>query len=216
MLKPYATIYVCSDWRTSNLVLPVLDSHFRVRNRITWEREKGRGAKSNWKNNTEDIWFCTKGTDYYFDIDAVKVKRRVVAPYRTADGRPKDWHPSENGNYRLTHPSNIWGDITVPFWSMPENTDHPAQKPEKLIARLVLASSKPGDFVLDPFVGSGTTAVVAKKLSRRFTGIEMNLEYCCWAQKRLAMADEDRRIQGYADGVFWDRNSLKDQKKKPG
>lgn len=211
VLTPEATVYVCSDWQTSSFIFPVLDRHFVVRNRITWEREKGRGAKSNWKNNTEDIWFCTVGEDYFFNVDAVKLKRRVIAPYRTEDGKPKDWHESANGNYRMTHPSNIWSDITIPFWSMPENTDHPTQKPEKLIAKLVLASSEPGDFVLDPFLGSGTTAVVARKLRRRFTGIEINREYCCWAVKRLAQAELDSSIQGYADGVFWERNSLNDQ-----
>lgn len=212
VLRPNASVYVCSDWKTSNLVFPILDRHLHVRNRITWEREKGRGAKTNWKNNTEDIWFCTVGTDYCFNVDAVKLKRRVIAPYRSEDGKPKDWEESKNGNYRLTHPSNLWSDITVPFWSMPENTDHPTQKPEKLIAKLVLASSNPGDFVLDPFLGSGTTAVVARKLNRRFCGVEMNREYCCWAAKRLLIAKTDTTIQGYAEGVFWERNSLNEQK----
>jgi site-specific DNA-methyltransferase (adenine-specific) len=212
LLKPTATIYACSDWRTSTLIFPILDAHFQVRNRITWEREKGRGAKANWKNNTEDIWFCTVGDDYHFDVEAVKLKRRVIAPYRTDDGTPKDWEASESGNYRLTHPSNLWSDITVPFWSMPENTDHPTQKPEKLIAKLVLASSRPGEIVFDPFLGSGTSAVVAKKLGRRFCGVEHDQEYCCWALKRLALAESDPSIQGYADGVFWERNSLAEQK----
>lgn len=205
-LKPSATIYVCSDWQTSVLMAPILESFFHVRNRITWEREKGRGAKSNWKNNTEDIWFCTVSHDYHFNVEAVKLKRRVRAPYR-ANGMPKDWTPEETGNFRLTHPSNIWTDVTVPFWSMPENTDHPTQKPEKLIAKLVLASTREGDFVFDPFLGSGTSAVVAKKLGRDFGGIEINTEYCCWALKRLAMADAVPAIQGYGDGVFWERNT---------
>lgn len=214
VLSPRATVYVCSDWKTSNLVFPVLEQFFFVRNRITWEREKGRGAKLNWKNNTEDIWFCTVGDEYFFDVDAVKLKRRVIAPYRNQEGKAKDWSESTSGNYRLTHPSNIWSDITIPFWSMPENTDHPTQKPEKLIAKLILASSRPHDFILDPFVGSGTTAVVAKKLGRHFTGIEISKEYCCWAEKRLFQAELEPSIQGYADGVFWERNSLNDQSQK--
>ena len=213
VLKPNATIYICSDWQTSTLVFPILKHHFQVRNRITWEREKGRGAKSNWKNNTEDIWYCTIGGDYYFDVDAVKVKRRVIAPYRTQTKAPKDWQEGSDGNYRLTYPSNIWTDITVPFWSMPENTDHPAQKPEKLIAKLILASCPQNGFVFDPFLGSGTTAVVAKKLGRRFSGIELDKEYCCLAQKRLRLADRDSSIQGYTDGIFWERNSLGQQQK---
>lgn len=212
LLRPTASVYVCSDWRTSTLIFPVLDQHLHIRNRITWEREKGRGAKANWKNNTEDIWFCTLADEYTFNVDAVKLKRKVIAPYRHEDGRPKDWDETENGNHRLTHPSNLWTDITIPFWSMSENTDHPTQKPEKLIAKLILASSRPGDFILDPFLGSGTTAVVAKKLRRHFCGIEINREYCCWVLKRLEAANEDSSIQGYADGVFWERNSLNDQK----
>jgi len=212
LLRPNATVYACSDWQTSTLIFPVLDKYFHVRNRITWEREKGRGAKANWKNNTEDIWFCTVGDDYHFDVDAVKLKRRVIAPYRTDNGAPKDWEESENGNYRLTHPSNIWSDITIPFWSMPENTDHPTQKPEKLVAKLILASSRPIDVVFDPFLGSGTTAVVASKLGRRYCGVELNRDYCCWALKRLKLAESDAAIQGYFEGVFWERNSLADQK----
>lgn len=212
-LKPTATVYVCSDWKTSIIVAPILQKHLNVRNRITWEREKGRGAKSNWKNNTEDIWFCTMSDSYTFNVDDVKLKRKVIAPYRNSDGSPKDWDEGENGNYRLTHPSNIWTDISIPFWSMPENTDHPTQKPEKLIAKLLLASTKQGDLVLDPFLGSGTTAVVSRKLRRRFLGVEVNEEYCCWGLKRLKRAEEDNSIQGYSEGVFWERNSLADQPK---
>ncbi len=145
-----------------------------------------------------------------FDVDSVKLKRKVLAPYRV-EGEPKDWRREEDGNYRLTHPSNIWTDVTVPFWSMPENTDHPTQKPEKLIAKLILASSKEGDFVFDPFLGSGTTAVVAEKLLRRWCGVEIDAEYLCWALKRIEAAGEDSTIQGYVNGVFWERNSLSDQ-----
>lgn len=212
LLRPTATVYACSDWQTSTLVFPVLDKHFHVRNRITWEREKGRGAKANWKNNTEDIWFCTVGDEYHFDVEAVKVKRRVLAPYRTESGDPKDWEEAESGNYRLTHPSNIWSDITIPFWSMPENTDHPTQKPEKLIAKLILASTRTSDVVFDPFLGSGTTAVVSKKLGRQYSGVELDRDYCCWALKRLNLAAVDASIQGYSEGIFWERNSLADQK----
>ena len=138
------------------------------------------------------------------------LKRRVLAPYRV-EGQPKDWQTEEGTNYRLTHLSNFWGDITVPFWSMPENTDHPTQKSEKLLAKMLLASTNVNDFVLDPFLGSGTTAVVAKKLGRRFLGIEMNKEYCLLAAKRLEMAEVDGTIQGFADGIFWERNTLAQQ-----
>lgn len=205
-LKPDASIYVCGDWVSSTALFRVLSDYFIIRNRITWEREKGRGAKTNWKNSSEDIWFATMSDDYFFDVDAVKLKKKVIAPYRDNSGKPKDWQEEDNGNYRNTHPSNLWTDLTVPFWSMSENTTHPTQKPEKLVAKAILASSKPNDIVFDPFVGSGTTSVVAKKLGRRFVGIELDNYYACVTEKRLQMAEENGSIQGYAGGVFWERN----------
>ncbi|WP_017302454.1 DNA-methyltransferase [Nodosilinea nodulosa] len=215
LLKPSASAYFCADWATSTAMYPVLEQHFTVRSRITWEREKGRGAQANWKNASEDIWFCTVADHYTFNVDAVKLKRQVMAPYRTAAGQPKDWDDAGAEKYRLTHPSNLWTDITVPFWSMPENTDHPTQKPEKLIAKLILASSNRNDVVFDPFLGSGTTSVVAKKLGRQYIGIEQEPDYCCLAEKRLALADIDPAIQGYSDGVFWERNTLAAQRSHP-
>lgn len=207
VLKPTASLYVCGDWRSAAAIQRLLGEHFYLRNRITWEREKGRGAARNWKNVAEDIWFATVSDAYTFNADAVKLKRRVLAPYTGPDGQPKDWQETGNGRYRLTHPANLWTDLTVPFWSMPENTDHPTQKPEKLLAKLILASSNPGDVVLDPFLGSGTTSVVARKLDRHYIGVEIDEQYACLAEKRLELAAHDRRIQGYADGVFWERNS---------
>lgn len=211
LLKPTGSIYVCGDWHSSAAIHRVLLRNFTVRNRISWEREKGRGAKANWKNNTEDIWFATAADEYTFNIEDVKLKRRVLAPYTNANGEPKDWEITEQGKYRITHPSNIWTDLTVPFWSMPENTDHPTQKPEKLLARIILASSNTGDVVFDPFLGSGTTSVVAKKLERHYVGVEVDIEFCCLAEKRLELATVDRSIQGYTDGIFWERNTLADQ-----
>ncbi|GAB4205973.1 MAG: hypothetical protein Fur0023_15400 [Bacteroidia bacterium] len=208
ILKPTASVYVCCDWKSSIPVFHVISKYLKIRNRITWEREKGRGAASNWKNCHEDIWFATVSDQYYFNPDAVKTLRKVIAPYRTSDKQPKDWFIAEDGQpYRLTYASNLWTDITIPFWSMPENTDHPTQKPEKLLAKIILASTKENDFVFDPFLGSGTTAVTAKKLNRKFSGIEINQIYCLYALKRLALADTDKRIQGYEHGFFLERNT---------
>lgn len=208
-LKPNGSLYMCGDWKCSSSMQRVIEEKLTIINRITWQREKGRGAKTNWKNGMEDIWFAVKNkNDYYFDVESVKMKRKVIAPYRT-EGKPKDWCETEDGNFRITYPSNFWDDISIPFWSMPENTDHPTQKPEKLYAKLILASSKEGDYILDPFLGSGTSAVVARKLNRHFCGIEINKEYCLWGAKRLINAENDKKIQGYADGIFWERNSGK-------
>lgn len=211
-LKPTGTIYICCDWKSSSSIYRVLSGYAHVKNRITWQREKGRGSKTNWKNVLEDIWFATASKNkYYFNVEAVMQKRRVIAPYKV-NGKPKGWSETEKGNFRLTHPSNFWDDISIPFWSMPENTNHPTQKPEKLIAKLILASCPEDGVVFDPFLGSGTTSVVAKKLGRHYCGIEINEEYALLAAKRLLIAQESKEIQGYSGGVFWERNTLNEQK----
>ena len=213
VLKPTASIYICGDWRSSAAIQEVAGKYFIIRNRITWEREKGRGAKTNWKNSSEDVWYCTMSDNFTFDLNAVKLKRRVIAPY-TVKGKPKDWTKSTEGNFRLTHPSNLWTDLTVPFWSMTENTEHPTQKPEKLVAKIILASTKKGDVVLDPFLGSGTTSVVAKKLGRRYVGIEIDEKFASISEKRLEQAEKVKSIQGFVDGVFWERNTHNESNKK--
>ena len=213
-LAPNGTLYMCGDWQCSLSMQKVISERLTILNRITWQREKGRGAKANWKNAMEDIWFAVKNPkDYYFDVEAVKMKRKVIAPYKV-NGKPKDWEQTESGNFRITYPSNFWDDISIPFWSMPENTDHPTQKPEKLYAKLILASTKPGDKIFDPFLGSGTSAVVAYKLNRNYVGIELNRDYCLWAAKRLMNATKNKVIQGYSDNVFWERNALNSRKVK--
>lgn len=206
ILKPTASVYICGDWRSASAIQRVGMKFFTLRNRITWEREKGRGAKANWKNSSEDIWFFTVSDNFVFNLESVKIRRKVLAPY-TENGQPKDWEKSSDGNFRVTHPSNLWTDLTVPFWSMPENTEHPTQKPEKLLAKIILASTNETDLILDPFAGSGTTLVTAKKLNRVFCGIERDERYCLLAQKRLALAENDKTIQGFADGIFYERNS---------
>lgn len=207
-LRPDGSLYLCGDWRSSSSLQRVMEEELTVMNRITWQREKGRGAKANWKNGMEDIWFGVKDPDHYwFDLEAVKLRRRVIAPYRE-NGVPKDWKDSPDGPYRLTCPSNFWDDISIPFWSMPENTEHPAQKPEKLMAKLILASCPPGGVVFEPFAGSGSACVTAKKLGRHYVGVEIDRDYCLVAAKRLRLADSDKRIQGY-DGInFRERNSF--------
>jgi site-specific DNA-methyltransferase (adenine-specific) len=102
-LKENASIYVCCDWRSSLVIGAVLQKHFYVQNRITWQREKGRGAERNWKNSMEDIWFATMSQNYTFNVDDVKMRRKVIAPYKV-DGKPKDWTESAGGNFRDTFP----------------------------------------------------------------------------------------------------------------
>ena len=191
VMSPKGSAYVFCDWRFSGEYQRAIESSgLKIMNRITWRREKGRGAKANWKQNMEDICFAVADEDAYtFNLDDVKVKKKVIAPYKE-NGKPKDWQEQDGERFRFTHPSNIWTDFVVPFWSMPENTAHPTQKPEALIERIVMASSNEGDRVLDLFSGSGTTSVIATKLGRRSLGIEMNPDYVRLGLKRLALLEK--------------------------
>lgn len=210
-LKPTGTMYVCGDWKTSYIQRKALEyfenlGECDVVNRITWSRDKGRGSEKNWKNNIEDIWMVVKDKNsYYFDVNAVKMRKTVLAPYKDKDGNNKDWHDDGDGAYRMTSPSNVWFDITVPFWSMTENTEHPTQKSEKLYAKLILASSKEGDLVYEPFAGVCTGSVTANKLGRNFIAVEKSQKYACLGYKRLMMAEVNPHIQGYEDGIFRDK-----------
>ncbi|MCW2278007.1 DNA-methyltransferase [Heliophilum fasciatum] len=187
VLLPHGAIYLCCGWESSGAMQTLLSHHFIVKNRLTWRREKGRGAARNWKNNMEDIWYAVVDEEaYLFHLNDVKIKKEIIAPYTNAEGQPKDWVETDEGErFRMTCPPNIWIDLTVPFWSMPENTPHPTQKPEKLVERCLLASSNPGGVVVDPFMGSGTTAAVAARLGRRFLGFEVYDDYVRLTLKRL-------------------------------
>jgi len=116
LLKENASVYICSDWKTSIAIPEIVGKYLILQNRISWEREKGRGALNNWKNCLEDIWFFTKSKDYTFNINDVKIQRKVLAPYRDETGKAKDWNDSGDEKTRLTYPSNIWTDISIPFW----------------------------------------------------------------------------------------------------
>ncbi len=213
--KDNASVYICCDWKSSIPVYNIMSKYFTIINRITWEREKWRWASANWKNCIEDIYFWVVNNKHYtFNIDEVKIKRKVIAPYKTDDWEAKDWAEEKDWNFRLTMPSNVWTDISIPFWSMPENTTHPTQKPEKLIAKIILASSNRWDIVLDPFLWSWTTSVVAKKLWRKYIWIEKERDYSIIAEHRLKLAESNKSIQWYEDWVFWERNTLQERQSK--
>lgn len=97
-LKQSASVYICGDGRSSSAIQLFAEKHLKIQNRIPWEREKGRGAESNWKNCSEDIWFCTVSDGYFFNPDAVRLKRRIIAPYKES-GRPKDWEETDAGGF---------------------------------------------------------------------------------------------------------------------
>lgn len=200
-LKDVGSAYVCISWQHSHMFHLILEKvGFNIVNRITWKRDKGRGAKTNWKSMHEDIFFVTKTKNYKFNIDDIMVEKKVVAPYRDADGNPKDWWVNENGEkVRLTYPGNLWTEFSVPFWSSkevrsyaktkrtPQNTlqKHPTQKPKDLVKRCILASSDETDLVVDYFLGSGTTMVVCEETNRNCIGFEIDQDYIEIIEKRM-------------------------------
>ena len=192
---------------SSASIFAAASKHLIVRNRRDMEREEGPVPSANWKNSSEDIWFCTVADDYTFNLDAVRLRRRVLAPYTHGDGAPKDWQRDDTGGHRDTCPSNFWSDITVPFWSMPENTDHPTQKSEKLVAKLLLASTNAWRSGPGPVLGKRNYLRRRQEAWAAIPGVEIDEEYCRRTERRLEIAAEVTSIQGFADGVFWERNS---------
>jgi DNA modification methylase len=201
-LKPNGSIYVCIQWQTSNIVQEVLEEvGFYVQNRITWKRDKGRGAKTNWKSIHEDIFFATKNQkNYTFNINEVMVKKEVIAPYRNEDGTPKDWWVDENGKkVRMTYPGNLWDEFCVPYWSMnevksyaktkktPQNVlqKHNTQKPKDLVKKCILASSNEGDLIVDYFSGSGTTAIASEETNRNSIVFDVNKNCISMLETRI-------------------------------
>ena len=191
-LKPTGSIYICIQWQTSNIIQDLLEEvGFCIQNRITWKRDKGRGAKMNWKSMHEDIFFATKHPkNYTFNIENVMVKKEVIAPYRNEDGTPKDWWVDENGKkVRMTYPGNLWDEFCVPYWSMlevksyaktkktPDNTltKHNTQKPKDLVKKCILASTNLGDTIVDYFSGSGTTAIASEETGRNSIVFDINV-----------------------------------------
>lgn len=201
-LKDTGSAYVCCQWQHSGAYQTMLtQAGFNILNRITWKRDKGRGSNSNWKQMHEDIWFVSKSKKYTFNIDQVKVLKKVIAPYKDADGNPKDWWIDETTGekVRLTHPGNLWETFSIPFWSSkevrsyaktkrtPDNVfeKHNTQKPKELVRRCITASSNEGDLVVDYFGGSGTTLISAKELNRNCIVFEQNPTYCEIIKTRL-------------------------------
>ena len=193
-LKENGSAYVCCQWLHSGMYQVMLqEAGFNILNRITWKKDKGRGSNSNWKQMHEDIWFVSKSKNYTFNVDDVKIEKKVIAPYRDDEGNPKDWWVNKKGEkVRLTYPGNLWETISIPFWSShevksyakskksPNNKfqKHSTQKPKELVKRCILASSNEGDFIVDYFGGSGTTLIASNETRRICTIFEKDKTYC--------------------------------------
>ena len=159
---------------------------FRLRNRIIWAYSHGTHARRRFSGRHETILWYTKGTEYYFDLDAVRVPQKYPGKKHYKGPNKGDY----SGNPLGKNPGDYWESGAL--WEIPnvkanhiEKTAHPCQFPVALVQRLVLALCPPSGVVLDPFMGSGTTAVASLLHGRHFRGCDISAEYLHIAASRL-------------------------------
>lgn len=170
VLKSTGSIYVFMGVRfISKLYLILEDMGFLFNGWITWNYTQGMGRKKGFSPRHEDILYFTKSKDFTFNLDDVRIPQKYFR---------------ERNNMKGANPGDMWSFSHVHYCAA-QRKPHPTQKPEGAIERILLASSNENDVVLDPFLGSGTTAKVAHVLNRRFVGIEINPEYVELAKRRI-------------------------------
>ncbi len=183
-LKPQGSLYVMS----STQAMPYLDLWLRekltVLSRIVWHYDSsGVQAKKYYGSLYEPILYCVKDPkNYTFNASDIEIEAKTGAVRKLMDYRKNTPAP-----YKTTKvPGNVWSIPRVRY-RMPEYEEHPSQKPEALLKRIIKASSHPGDLILDPFAGTFTTCAVAQKLARQSIGIETQEEYVKVGLRRLAI-----------------------------
>jgi site-specific DNA-methyltransferase (adenine-specific) len=171
VLKETGAIYIFMGVRFISRLFLILEDELNLEFNgwITWHYTQGMGRKKGFSPRHEDILYFTKSKDFIFNLDDIRVPQKY---YR------------ERNNMSGANPGDVWQFSHV-HYSNPERENHPTQKPEALIERIIRASSNAGELVLDPFVGSGTTCRVAKVLNRNWIGIEINPEYIAMSQDRI-------------------------------
>jgi adenine-specific DNA-methyltransferase len=175
----------------------IIKRGFRLRNRIIWHFNFGLHATKRFSGRYETLLWFTRSDNYYFQLENVRVPQLYPGKRHSQSRGDKAGLPS--GNPRGKNPSDYWvfepgvGFEEHPVWDFPnvkanhpEKTDHPCQFPSELVERCVLALTRPGDTVLDPFVGTGTTVIAAAKHHRRGIGIDQSAKYIELARRRLS------------------------------
>lgn len=172
VLKPTGTIYVFMGFRFISYLYQILeiDNGLNFNNWICWHYTQGIGKKRGFSARHDDILMFTKTDVFVFNLDSIRV--------------PQKFYRSIN-NMRGANPGDVW-EFSHIHYCQDNRQNHPTQKPEGLIERIVLASSNEGDFVLDPFAGSGTSIRVCQQLNRNCIGFELNPKYVEIIQNRLA------------------------------
>lgn len=170
VLKDTGSIYIFMGVKfISRLFIILQELNFHFNGWITWHYTQGMGRTKGFSPRHEDILYFTKSDHYIFNLDDVRIPQKYFR---------------ERNNMKGANPGDVW-EFSHIHYSNPERVSHPTQKPEALIKRIILASSNHGDIVLDPFVGSGTTCVVAKLLDRKWIGFDINPVYIKISENRL-------------------------------
>jgi site-specific DNA-methyltransferase (adenine-specific) len=174
VLKPTGSIYVFMGFRYISRLYLILEEemHFNFNGWIAWHYTQGMGRTKGFSPRHDDILFFSKSKEFTFNLDDIRV--------------PQKYYRARN-NMRGANPGDVW-EFSHVHYCQDSRTDHPTQKPEGLIERMVLASSDVNHLVVDPFAGSGTTLRVCQQTDRRSIGVEMNAEYCDLIHKRLGEA----------------------------
>lgn len=171
ILKPSGTLYVFMGFRFISYLYDILDRDLKMffNSWVVWHYTQGMGKTKGFSPRHDDVLMFTKSQDFKFSLDNVRVPQKY---YR------------ERNNMRGANPGDVW-EFSHVHYCNGNRQDHPTQKPEGLIERMVLASSDEGDLVVDPFSGSGTTLRVCQQLDRRAIGIEINPDYAAITRNRL-------------------------------
>lgn len=181
-LRHNGSLYIFLSWRFSPEIFVMLKKRMTMMNEIIWDRRVPSmgGSTRSFTSVHDTIGFFVKSKGYYFDLDSVRI------PYdaETKKARSRSIFVGAKWLEIGHNPKDLWS-VTRLHKIHPERTDHPTQKPLEIVERMVKASCPPGGTVLDPFMGSGTSAVAAKRLGRNYVGFELNLEYCKIIESRL-------------------------------
>lgn len=197
VLKPTGTLYICGFSEIlADLKLPA-SRFFRGCRWLVWHYKNKANLGADWGRSHESILHFRKSREFTFNIDDVRISygshtlrypehpQAQTSQYGNgSEPKPHLWYPHPRG----AKPKDVL-EIPTTCNGMHEKTPHPTQKPEELLRTIVMATSNPSDLVIDPFLGSGTTAVVAEQLKRRWKGCDISLEYCRWAGERIELVE---------------------------
>lgn len=191
-LKPSGSLYIFLTWRYSPEIFVMLKQRMTMMNEIVWDRRVPSmgGSTRRFSSVHDTIGFFVKSKDYHFDLDAVRI------PYdaQTKKARSRSIFVGAKWLEIGYNPKDVWS-VSRLHREHAERADHPTQKPLEIIERIIKASCPVGGIVLDPFMGSGTSAVAARRCGRHFTGFELNPDYCRLIENRLAAEAEKTMLQ---------------------